>query len=53
MVGVVPIDFNPEKIDDTDFYVNLSGWFFYCYDLRLYSGPPFNRNYYKSNLTVY
>jgi hypothetical protein len=49
MVGVVPIDFNPEKIDDTDFYVNLSGWFFYCYDLRLYSGPPHN---YKNKATT-
>ena len=42
MVGVVPIDFDAEKIDETDFTLNISGWFFYLYDLRLYSGPPHN-----------
>ena len=42
MVGVVPIDFDAEKIDFTDFTFNICGWFFYCYDLRLYSGPPHN-----------
>ena len=42
MVGVVPIDFDAEKIDFTDFTSNMCGWFFYCYDLRLYSGPPHN-----------
>ena len=42
MVGVVPIDFDPEKIDNTDFNLNICGWFFYFYDMRLYSGPPHN-----------
>ena len=42
MVGVVPIDFNAEKIDYADFTLNICGWFFYCYDMRLYSGPPHN-----------
>ena len=42
MVGVVPNDFDAEKMDETDFTVNINGWFFYLYDLRLYSGPPHN-----------
>ena len=42
MVGVVPSDFNIENIDFSDFTQNIKGWFFYCYDNRLYSGPPHN-----------
>ena len=42
MIGVVPSDFNINNIDSSDFTINLSGWFFYCNDLRLYSGPPHN-----------
>ena len=53
MVGVAPIDFNAEKIDPTDFTLNLSGWFFYCYDLRLYSGPPHNYRNKSSEIKDY
>ena len=42
MIGVAPIDFNAEKLDTTDFAINTCGWYFYCYDLKLYSGPPHN-----------
>ena len=44
MVGVAPSDFNIKNIDPSDFTVNMCGWFFYCHDSRLYSGPPHNYN---------
>ena len=42
MIGVAPIDFNIQHMDNTDFAKNICGWYFYCYDLKLYSGPPHN-----------
>ena len=42
MIGVAPIDFNIQQMDNTDFAKNICGWYFYCYDLKLYSGPPHN-----------
>ena len=42
MVGIAPIDFDVNKIDSSDFSKNICGWYFYCYDLMLYSGPPHN-----------
>ena len=37
MVGVAPIDF-----DINSSIHNSCGWYFYCNDSTLYSGPPFN-----------
>ena len=48
MIGVVPIDFDLKKMDNTDFAKNICGWYFYCSDMRLYSGPPHN---YKNKST--
>ena len=42
MIGVAPIDFNVNQLDESDFAINICGWYFYCYDLKLYSGPPHN-----------
>ena len=42
MIGVAPIDFNLNQMDNSDFAKNIRGWYFYCYDLKLYSGPPHN-----------
>jgi len=42
MVGIAPADFDINKIDSSDFSKNICGWYFYCYDLMLYSGPPHN-----------
>ena len=42
MIGVAPNDFNIQKMDNTDFSKNICGWYFYCYDLKLYSGLPHN-----------
>ena len=42
MVGVAPSDFDINKLDSSDFSQNICGWYFYCYDLLLYSGPPHN-----------
>ena len=39
MVGVAPIDFD---INSSSW--NTCGWYFYCYNSTLYSGPPFNYN---------
>ena len=39
MVGVAPSDFD---INSSEY--NTCGWYFYCYDSCLYSGPPFNYN---------
>ena len=46
MIGLAPSDFD---INTSNY--NTCGWYFYCYDLRLYSGPPFNRDYFRSNLS--
>ena len=43
MVGVAPIDFD---INSSSY--NSCGWYYYCYNSCLYSGPPFN---YKGNNT--
>ena len=51
MIGVVPSDFNIEDIDFSDFTHNIKGWFFYCYDNRLYSGPPHNYRNKASSIT--
>ena len=37
MVGAASIDFD---INSSDY--STCGWYFYCYDSTLYSGPPFN-----------
>ena len=42
MIGVAPSDFSVDKIDINDFTLNILGWYFYCYDMMLYSGPPHN-----------
>ena len=46
MVGVAPSDFNPNssRYDDC-------GWYFYCYNSSLYSGPPFNYTCKNTNLS--
>ena len=46
MVGVAPIDFN---INSSDY--STCGWYFYCYNSCLYSGPPFNYTGYGTNLS--
>ena len=50
MVGVAPIDFNINKIDISDFAKNINGWYIYCSDMRLYSGPP--HNYINKNTLI-
>ena len=42
-VGAAPIDFD---INSTD-HDNKCGWYYYCYNSQLRSGPPFN--YYKDS----
>ena len=37
MVGVAPNDFDINKSE-----WNTCGWYFYCYNSCLYSGPPYN-----------
>ena len=46
MVGVAPIDFD---INTSAF--NTCGWYFYCYNSCLYSGPPYNYNGKVTNLS--
>ena len=46
MVGVAPIDF-----DINSSVYNNCGWYLYCYDSKLYSGPPFNYNGKGTNLS--
>ena len=47
MVGVAPIDFD---INTSNY--NTCGFYLYCYgETYLYSGPPFNYNYSKANLS--
>ena len=45
-VGVAPIDFD---INSSQHYESC-GWYLYCYDSTLYSGPPFNYGGSKTNL---
>ena len=46
MVGVAPSDFDINSSD----YSNC-GWYFYCSDSCLYSGPPFNYDGRGANLS--
>jgi len=46
MVGVAPIDFD---INTSNY--STCGWYFYCYNSTLYSGPPFNYGGSKTNLS--
>ena len=46
MVGVAPIDFD---INSSDY--STCGWYFYCYNSALYSGPPFNYGGSGTNLS--
>ena len=46
MVGVAPIDFDI----NSSIYSNC-GWYLYCNDSTLFSGPPFNYNYQNRNLS--
>ena len=45
MVGIAPgdFDFNSSRYDNC-------GWYFYCYNSSLYSGPPFNHSGKNTNL---
>ena len=46
MVGVAPIDFD---INNSNW--STCGWYFYCYDSCLYSGPPYNYSSKETNLS--
>ena len=46
MVGVANIDFD---INSSNY--NTCGWYLYCYDSTLYSGPPFNYSKKNTNLS--
>ena len=46
MVGVAPSDF-----DILSSNYNTCGWYYYCYKSTLYSGPPFNYDNLKTNLS--
>ena len=46
MVGVASIDFDINSSD----YSNC-GWYFYCYDSKLYSGPPHKYSNKGTNLS--
>ena len=46
MVGVAPSDF-----DINSSLYNTCGWYFYCHNLHLYSGPPFNYGSKGTNLS--
>ena len=45
MVGVAPIDFD---INSSDY--STCGWYFYCYDSTLFSGPPYKYSNKNSGL---
>ena len=45
MVGVAPIDYDINKYDWN------YGWYFYCYNSCLYSGPPYNYSAKGTNLS--
>ena len=44
-IGVAPIDFDINSSNDTN-----CGWYLFCNDSTLYSGPPFNYACKNSNL---
>ena len=46
MVGVAPIDFD---INSSSY--DTCGWYYYCYNATLYSGPPFNYSSKSSGLS--
>ena len=46
-VGVAPIDFD---INSTEHY-NHCGWYYYCYNSTLYSGPPYKYSCKNSGLS--
>ena len=46
MVGVAPSDFD---INSSSY--NTCGWYLYCYDSTLYSGPPYNYSSKNSGLS--
>ena len=46
MVGVAPYDF-----DILSSNYNTCGWYFYCSNSTLYSGPPFKYSGLKTNLS--
>ena len=46
MIGVAPIDFD---INSSNY--SSCGWYYYCYNSCLYSGPPFNYGGNKTNLS--
>ena len=47
MVGVAPIDFDINLENN----YNKCGWYYYCYNSTLFSGPPFNYNRESSGLS--
>ena len=47
MIGVAPIDFD---INSTEHY-HSCGWYLYCYNSNLHSGPPFNLRGTNKNLS--
>ena len=40
MIGVAPIDFDINLVNNYE----KCGWYYFCYNSNLYSGPPFNYN---------
>ena len=46
MIGVAPIDFN---INSSNF--SSCGWYLYCYNSYLYSGPPYNYSNKATNIS--
>ena len=46
MVGVASSDFDIKSA-----HWNNCGWYFYCCNSCLYSGPPYNYNGFKTNLS--
>ena len=46
MVGVAPIDFD---INSSNY--STCGWYFYCYNSTLYSGPPYKYSSKNSGLS--
>ena len=48
MVGVAPNDYD---IKSSIYNYNNYGWYFYCYNSTLYSGPPYNYSGKETNLS--
>ena len=48
MIGVAPIDFDINLVDN----YNKCGWYYYCFNSTLYSGPPFNYSSKNSGLST-